>query len=129
MLISKNWFRDRKKKLDLKQVDKLEEVPNKGAKKKKKKTVYVSPYTSCPFCFTELEDDINAIEKAKKDAEKKGYVIFIYGSQYKKKECKCGAIEVPNCPSCNRATWYRDKIYKHQAKTYGSCGFEGERKS
>ena len=87
--------------------------------KKYKKTIrkqIMSTYTNCPFCRTELrklpKEDIDSSDK---------FQIF---DKYEEKCRRCGAIKVNDCPSCHRATWYLDEIYKHQ---YNGCGFEGKR--
>lgn len=86
-------------------------------KKHKQKKPYIPYGAECPFCHEQLEED-----KTQREDKNNWWVLF--RNKYKK-ECKCGAFLVQDCPSCHRETWLKDKIYKHQ---YMGCGFEGERK-
>ncbi len=91
-------------------------------RKRRIKKLYISPFTSCPFCQNELPIDQEAIDKARKE----GKLVLEWSNEWHMKECpKCQAYEVTECPACGRKTWfdYNTKFYKHQ---WHGCGFNGQ---
>lgn len=92
-----------------------EEHKHHGKKKKKKNKEFFWCGEQCPFCGDRL---------AKVDKEQKYFWRYEFVT-----ECKCGALQVEECPCCKRKTWYNldTQIYKH-GKDWSSCGFEGKKR-
>lgn len=103
-----------------------EQVRIKSKRKKKQKKVFKLGTEDCPFCNKELAVDEIELKKQEQEISIWSFDRFM-GRKPRVKFCECGAKEVKDCPSCHRATWYKDLIYKHMP--WGSwCTFEGKRK-